>query len=173
MQHITISSFKEVLSAEKNNPTVDFINVCTPVEYREKHIEGVRNVPLDSLSSHLEEFRSKKTIYVHCRSGKRSSAAIEKLISLGVRADLINVQGGILAWDEANNETISLSTRMPIMRQVFVGAGAFVFAGVLLTHFLHPAFLLLPLFVSLGLLVSGFTGWCAMALVLAKMPWNK
>ena len=38
MKHITVNSFKEVVEAEKNNPSVDFINVCTSAEYEEKHI---------------------------------------------------------------------------------------------------------------------------------------
>jgi hypothetical protein len=59
------------------------------------------------------------------------------------------------------------------MRQVFIGAGGLVLGGVLLTHFVGYTFILVPLFVSLGLLVSGFTGWCGMALLLSKMPWNK
>ena len=46
MKHISITAFKEVIESEANNSTVDFINVCTPAEYKEKHIKGVRSVPL-------------------------------------------------------------------------------------------------------------------------------
>lgn len=173
MKHISVSTFKEVVESEANNSTVDFINVCTPAEYKEKHIKGVRSVPLDTLHTKVDELNKKKTIYIHCRSGSRGRQAIEKLQSLGVTAELVNVEGGILAWEEAGNETGSHTSRLPIMRQVFIGAGGLVLIGLLLTHFVDYNFILLPLFVSLGLLVSGTTGWCGMALLLAKMPWNK
>lgn len=173
MKHISVSTFKEVVESESNNETVDFINVCTPAEYKEKHIKGVRSVPLDTLHTKIDELNKKKTIYIHCRSGNRGRQAIEKLQSLGVTAELVNVEGGILAWEEAGHETGSHTSRLPIMRQVFIGAGGLVLLGVLLTHFVDYNFILLPLFVSLGLLVSGITGWCGMALLLAKMPWNK
>ena len=88
-------------------------------------------------------------------------------------AELVNVEGGLLAWQEAGFETGSLTSRLPIMRQVFIGAGILVLGGILLTHFITYDFILLPLFVSLGLLVSGVTGWCGMAILLSKMPWNK
>lgn len=173
MKHISISAFKEVIESEANNSTVDFINVCTPAEYKEKHIKGVRSVPLDTLPSRIDELNKKKTVYIHCRSGNRGRQAIEKLQSLGVTAELVNVEGGLLAWEEAGYETGSHTSRLPIMRQVFIGAGGLILGGVLLTHFVGYTFILIPLFVSLGLLVSGFTGWCGMALLLSKMPWNK
>ncbi len=173
MKHISAAAFKEVLSAEHSNSSVDFINVCTPAEYKEKHIQGVRSVPLDEIEHRTDEFKDKKTIYVHCRSGRRGAAAIEKLSQLGVQAELVNVEGGLLAWEGAGYTTGSLATRMPLMRQVFLGAGILVFAGSVLALFVDSRFVYIPLFVSLGLLLSGLTGWCGLALILARMPWNK
>ncbi len=173
MKHITIHSFKEVLQAEKNNSSVDFINVCTPTEYKEKHIKGVRSVPLDELDKHLDEFSQKQTIYIHCRSGNRGKKAMEKLASLGVQAELVNVEGGMLAWDEAGFETASISNKLPLMRQVFLSAGVLILVGYVLSLFVHPYFIFLSVFVGLGLTFSGLTGWCGMALILSKMPWNK
>ena len=79
MKHISVQAFKEVITAEDKNPSVDFINVCTPAEYKEKHIPGVRNVPLDELGNHLDELKTKQTVYIHCRSGNRGRKAIQKL----------------------------------------------------------------------------------------------
>lgn len=173
MKHINISSFKEVLSAEKNNSTVDFINVCTPAEYKEKHINGVRSVPFDEIDKHINEFKNKETIYVHCRSGNRSKKAIEKLKELGVGAELVNVEGGLLAWGDAGFETLSLTHRMPLMRQVMLAAGVLIILGYLGSVVMHPYFLILPLLVGVGLSFSGLTGWCGMAYLLSKMSWNK
>ncbi len=173
MKHISITSFKEVLDTEKNNPTVDFINVCTIAEYKEKHIEGVRSVPLSEIERHLGEFKGKKTIYVHCRSGNRSQKAVKILEELGVEAELVNVEGGLLSWDEAGFQTMSLTKRLPLMRQVMLAAGVLVLLGYVLSVTLHSNFILLSVFVGAGLSMSGLTGWCGMALILSKMPWNK
>lgn len=173
MKHISVSAFKEVIESEANNSTVDFINVCTVAEYKEKHIKGVRSVPLDTLHSRVDELNKKKTIYIHCRSGNRGRQAIEKLQALGVTAELVNVEGGLLAWEEAGHDTGSYTNRLPVMRQVFIGAGCLVLGGILLAHFVDYTFILLPLFVSFGLILSGVTGWCGLALLLSKMPWNK
>lgn len=105
MKHITVPEFKQVIESERSNESADFINVCTPAEYKEKHIGGVRNVPLDEIQKHLSEFQNKKTIYVHCRSGNRGRKALEKLRELGVTAELINVEGGLLAWEKEGYPT--------------------------------------------------------------------
>ena len=173
MRHISVHSFEEVVTAEAGNTSIDFINVCTPTEYKEKHIAGVRNVPLDELASHVKEFAGKQTVYVHCRSGKRAERAIETLQSLGVTAELVNVEGGILAWDEAGFPTQALTKRMPIMRQVLLVAGSLILLGLLLSIVVHPAFIFVAGFVGLGLTFAGATGWCGMSFLLAKMPWNK
>jgi rhodanese-related sulfurtransferase len=105
MKHISVDSFKEVIESEANNPLVDFINVCTPAEYNEKHIPGVRNVPLDQLHTQAAELSKMKTVYIHCRSGGRGQMAIRQLQDLGVTAELVNVEGGLLAWSEAGHQT--------------------------------------------------------------------
>lgn len=173
MKHITVDAFKQVLEAEQDNQTVDFINVCEPAEYKEKHIPGVRNVPLGSVQQHADEFNNKQTVYVHCRSGNRGKQAIEKLLAAGVTAELVNVEGGIMAWDEAGHPTKSLTKRLPLMRQVFLAAGSLVLIGYIGSLLIHDAFTYLMPLVGAGLVVSGVTGWCGMAMFLSKMPWNK
>ncbi len=174
MKRISVSAFSEVVHAESQNPSVDYINVCTPMEWNEKHIPGVRNVPLDTLADHLAEFSDKRTIYVHCRSGARSLRAIETLKALGVQAELINVEGGMMAWEGAGlplgkGKAITL----PLMRQVMLGAGSLILISHLGSLMIDPRIGYLSLVVGAGLAVSGLTGWCGMALVLARMPWNK
>lgn len=105
MTQISIEAFKKVLEAHTGDTDIDFINVCTPSEYAEMHIEGVRSVPLDTLNAHVDEFKDKRAIYIHCRSGMRGMRAIEELEKLGVNAELFNVDGGILAWTNAGFET--------------------------------------------------------------------
>jgi rhodanese-related sulfurtransferase len=91
----------------------------------------------------------------------------------GITANCINVSGGLMAWSEAGLPTNSHTTRLPIMRQVLIAAGSLVLIGALGALVSHPAFIYLALFVGLGLLFAGITGWCGMAFLLGKMPWNQ
>lgn len=172
MKHISISAFRQTLEAERSNPTVAFINVCTPDEYAAKHIEGVKSMPLDDLALRADELKGKNTIYVHCRSGARSQRAIETLERLGIQAELVNVEGGLMAWETAGLKTASTSSRLPMTQQVFVAAGSLILIGVGLTLWQGIGFLIIPGFIGAGLLFAGVTGWCGMALLLSKMPWN-
>lgn len=173
MKRISIAAFQQALQAEKANPSVEFINVCTPDEYKAKHIQGVKSMPLDELPQRIGELQGKKTIYVHCRSGNRSARAIETLERLGLTAELVNVEGGIMAWEAAGLQTNADSSVLPITQQVFIAAGSLILLGVGLTLWKGVAFLIIPSFIGAGLLFAGLTGWCGMALILSKMPWNK
>lgn len=173
MKQISAETFQKIVESKKDDPTVDFINVCTPAEYKEKNIPGVRSLPLDELDARFTELQDKKTVYVHCRSGKRGARAIEKLQNLGLTAELVNVEGGLLAWDEAGLPTDSLTNRLPLMRQVMLAAGSLILLGYLLSLFVHEQLILLSVFVGLGLLTAGLTGWCGMSRLLELMPWNR
>ncbi len=74
------------------------IDIREPYEYEEFNIEG-KLIPMGDLLTRIDElehFREKE-IVVHCRSGKRSSAACEVLNNMGFQ-NVINLNGGILAW---------------------------------------------------------------------------
>jgi rhodanese-related sulfurtransferase len=173
MKEINVTEFKEALENETLNDAVDFINVCTPTEYKEKFIQGVRSVPLDTLQDHVHEFKDKKTIYIHCRSGARGHHAMEVLANLGVSAELINMEGGIMAWEKAGFPTKVFIHRLPLMRQVLLTAGLLVALGVVLALTVNPNFVFLALFVGCGQMFAGITGWCGLSYLLERMPWNK
>lgn len=73
------------------------IDLRTSEEYKEGHIEGSINLPLDDIEDIdiiVDDPKSK--IYLYCRSGKRSSQGAMILRSLGYE-NAINI-GGILDW---------------------------------------------------------------------------
>jgi hypothetical protein len=59
------------------------------------------------------------------------------------------------------------------MRQMQIGAGGFVLFGVVLGYAMSPWFFLLAGFVGASLLQAGLTGWCGMASLLRRIPWNQ
>jgi len=101
MKTINVTQFQTVLGKEQKNKEMAFINVCTPQEYAQAHIPGVRSMPLSDLPNRAQELAHKKKIYIHCISGARSAMAIGQLQQMGIKAEMINVEGGINAWQAA------------------------------------------------------------------------
>lgn len=173
MKEISVREFKDVIASQQGGEEVDFINVCTPAEFKECHIEGVRNVPMNDLAARLSELDDKSKVYVHCRSGARACKAINQLTDLGVKAELINIRGGLEAWTEAGFATKQNGKGIPLTRQVMLTAGLLVLIGCVLSVTVDPRFIWLSAFVGAGLTFAGLTGWCGLMFLLARMPWNK
>jgi rhodanese-related sulfurtransferase len=77
------------------------VDVREPVEWDDGHIPWARLVPVASVPDHLDAFDATPT-YVVCRSGGRSARACEYVAAQGGR--VVNVVGGMLAWQEAGLE---------------------------------------------------------------------
>lgn len=107
MQSLSVEAFHQIVLQEVASPTVALLDVRTRDEYREQHIPGVINLPLAELAQQIDDLKDKERIYVHCRSGGRSRQAVMELAHLGLRAELFNVEGGILAWEAAGYPTQS------------------------------------------------------------------
>ncbi len=136
-------------------------------------VEGALNLPLSRLDALAGRLDCNRPVFLLCRSGGRSAQAAEKLHSLGVK-DIRVIGGGILAWEAAGKPVVRGESRVwGIERQVRFTAGTLVFTGVVLGAAVHPAGLLLSGFVGAGLVFSAVTDTCTMALVLARLPWNR
>ena len=73
------------------------LDVRSPQEYREGHIPGSQNVPLQQLDKAEEVTENKDTIlYVYCHSGARSRQAVSLLQAMGY-TNVHNI-GGIAAY---------------------------------------------------------------------------
>jgi phage shock protein E len=59
------------------------VDVRTTSEYDSGHVPGAVNIPLDSLSTRLDELPDSGPIIVYCRSGSRSAQAASILCSAG------------------------------------------------------------------------------------------
>jgi rhodanese-related sulfurtransferase len=154
---------------------VDLIDVRTPAEFQELHVEAARNVPLDKLDpATVMQDRigsAQDPVYLICRSGSRGHQACLKFEKAGF-SNVRNVEGGTLACLEAGLEVIRGKKAMSLERQVRIAAGTLVLIGLGLS-FLHPAFLGLAAFVGAGLVFAGITDTCGMGMILARMPWNE
>ena len=174
MKTISLSEFEKALQSKNTHKKTLFVDVRMPTEYREEHIKGVKNIPLNTLLNQSNNFKKYDTIYFHCKAGARCTKAIKTLeTDSQITGTLIRFEGGIDAWEEAKLPLEKTSVKVPIIRQVMITAGILILAGIAF-HFLgHTQGLYLSAFVGGGLLFSGITGWCGMAALLEKMPWNK
>lgn len=170
----TISVAELAKECQSGRP-VNLIDVRTPVEFRELHSVYARNVPLDELASlPLEKVIGPKSdpVYVICRSGNRSTKACELLVREGFTR-VVNLDGGTLAWEAAGLPVERGKKAISLERQVRIAAGTLVLVGAVLGAFVHPYWIGLSAFVGAGLIFAGVTDTCGMAMVLARMPWNK
>ena len=149
------------------------LDVRTPAEYSEIHVPGSVLQPLHALDpARVRELvAGKSACYLLCRSGHRARQAAEKLEAAGLN-NLFVVEGGVDAWAAAGLPVIRGRAVMSLERQVRIAAGSLVFIGALLGYFVNPAWLALSAFVGAGLMFSGITNTCGMAMILARMPWN-
>lgn len=155
---------------------IDVIDVRTPVEFREVHLEFARNVPLDKLDPvavmQTRNGTRDEPLYLICRSGSRGRQACEKFLAAGF-TNIVNVEGGTLACVESGLPVVRGKKMISLERQVRIAAGLLVLLGALLGWFVHPAFIGLSAFVGAGLIFAGVTDTCGMGMMLARMPWNQ
>jgi rhodanese-related sulfurtransferase len=155
---------------------IDLIDVRTPLEFQSCHAEPARLVPLDQLDPRaVMEARNGSAdhpLYVICQSGSRSRRAVERFVAAGY-PNVVNVEGGTLAWEQAGLPVVRGKPVMSLERQVRIAAGSLVVIGVALGALVHPAFLGLAAFVGSGLVFAGVTDTCGMGMILARMPWNQ
>jgi rhodanese-related sulfurtransferase len=172
---VTVIKPQELAGLCKEGKKIDLIDVRTPVEYREVHVEIARNVPLDQLdAAALMQARYGSTngpLYVICRSGGRGQQACEKFFKAGF-SNVVNVEGGTMACVEAGLPVVRGKKAISLERQVRIAAGSLVLLGVAL-YFVHPAYIGLSAFVGAGLVFAGITDTCGMGMMLARMPWNQ
>jgi len=159
----------------QSNKNVELIDVRTPIEFREVHVEFARNVPLDQLDPaaimNARNGTTSEPLYIVCRSGSRGRQACEKFVNAGYD-NVVNVDGGTLACIDAGLPVVRGKKAMSLERQVRIAAGSLVLIGVVSGLFYTPM-LGLAGFVGAGLVFAGISDTCGMGMILARMPWNQ
>jgi len=155
---------------------VPLIDVRTPVEFREVHAVPAQNVPLDKLDPDAvmkeHQANAEGPLYVICRSGSRAAKACDAFRAEGYE-NVVNVEGGTAAWDEAGLPVSRGKKTMSLERQVRIAAGSLVLLGAILGYFVHPYWIGVSAFVGAGLIFAGVTDTCGMGMMIARMPWNQ
>ena len=104
--NVTAGKLKSVDKAEFaqiiGDGSVVLLDVRTPQEFSEGHIEGAMNIDVkDSLfiTNVQRQIAPGSRVAVYCRSGRRSMSAAQQMVEKGY--DVVNLEGGFLAWEES------------------------------------------------------------------------
>lgn len=149
------------------------IDIRESDEFAREHVPGAHHVPLSGFDgADFPDGRDKVAIF-HCASGARTAEAAPRILGTAF-AEVYQLNQGLAGWKKAGLKTV-VNHKMPIsiQRQVQMTAGLMVLIGVVLGFTLSPWFFALSGFVGAGLTFAGISGTCAMANLLAVMPWNR
>lgn len=149
------------------------VDVREDFEVDALRVQGALHLPLSRLEEKTGLIDKAAPVYLLCRSGSRAATAAARLHALG-HTEIFVVRGGLDSWTAAGMPVVRGESRVWSMeRQVRFAAGALVLSGVVLGTAVHRNWFFLSGFVGAGLVFSAVTDTCAMALVLARLPWNR
>jgi len=86
-----------------NNDDALIIDTRSVSEYKNGHIKGAKNTPLNEFAKNLDGYAKfkDKPVLVYCNSGNTATRALKMLKKAGFE-NINNLEGGIAAWKEAN-----------------------------------------------------------------------
>jgi rhodanese-related sulfurtransferase len=82
-------------------------------EWRAGHVDGAVHIPMGVLLNRLDEVPQDVRVYVMCRVGGRSGQVTQYLGQRGW--DVVNIDGGMLAWEAAGRPMVSESGTEPFV----------------------------------------------------------
>lgn len=95
----------------KTTGNATILDVRTPSEFADGYIENATNIDYngEEFKDEISKLDKDKTYYVYCLSGKRSESAASYMRSNGFK-NVINLEGGILAWESNKLPLVTTST---------------------------------------------------------------
>lgn len=154
------------------------IDVREADEFKSSHIPYAYSIPLVGVAEGVAKLnipKDKKVLF-QCLKGKRGEMACDKVCGNGgLHNEVYNIEGGIEAWKKADLPLIGSGSvsRLSIFRQVQIILGAMLIALIGAGIFGSLTALYIALVFSTAFFVAGLTGFCGLAALLSKMPWNK
>ncbi len=146
------------------------IDVHCAAEFAVGHIPGAINVPMEQVETRTADIGAGPLVMI-CEAGTRAAIVAGWLEA---RQPVSVLAGGTAAWRKAGLPLVSCAPcRWTLERQVRLAAGLIVLVASLLAVVFNPNWIYLAMFIGAGLTFAGATNICGMAVVLAKMPWNR
>jgi rhodanese-related sulfurtransferase len=102
IEDITVEQANDLIIENGDNPDFMIVDVRTPEEYAEGHIEKSVLIDIngDNFEAKIGELDKNGKYLVYCRSGNRSGQAVDYMQEQGF-IEVYNMLGGIGAWTAA------------------------------------------------------------------------
>ncbi len=99
VQNVDAASAAKLL---KDDPGILVLDIRTPEEFSEGHIDGAKNIDFKNATFKAEigKLDMGKSYIVHCRSGGRSGASLPTFRDLGF-SRIYHLNGGFLDWSDS------------------------------------------------------------------------
>ncbi len=152
------------------------IDVREADEFKSRHIAYAQSIPLSSIVDNIQniDIPEDKIIIMQCRSGKRGEQACAIASSHKLKNEIYNIDGGIDAWDKAGLPIIrNAQTTISIFRQVQIIVGLLIVSLISIGLLGFNLAFTVAAIIAGALMFAGITGWCGLAQLLNKMPWNQ
>ena len=99
IQQPKVEVLEKIKSQDLVRKAYTIIDVRTPEEFEEGHIEGAQNINVKSEAfvAEIENLPKSDTLLIYCRTGKRSIYAAQVMVSFGFQK-IYDLDGGFLNW---------------------------------------------------------------------------
>lgn len=93
---------------ETTDPRLSVLDVRTPEEYAEAHLEGAMLLDFyaEDFEARVDQLDRSALYLLYCRSGNRSAQARALMARLGFE-EVYDIDGGIVAWLDAGLPVVS------------------------------------------------------------------
>lgn len=107
IEDITPQEAFTLIQNNQNNPDFVIIDVRTPEEFGEEHIENATNIDFysEAFRDTLNTLNKNKTYLIYCEVGGRSGSALDIMAQLNFK-EVYNILGGINQWKAEGFPTV-------------------------------------------------------------------
>ena len=107
IEDITPQEAFTLIQNNQNNPDFVIIDVRTPGEFAEEHIENATNIDFysEAFRDMLNTLDKNKTYLIYCKVGGRSGSALDIMAELNFKK-VYNILGGINQWKTEGLPTV-------------------------------------------------------------------
>ncbi len=107
IEDVTPQEAFTLIQNNQNNPDFVIIDVRTPEEFVEEHIENATNIDFysEAFRGELDNLERNKTYLIYCKVGGRSGSALDIMAELNFK-EVYNILGGINQWKAEGFSTV-------------------------------------------------------------------
>jgi rhodanese-related sulfurtransferase len=145
------------------------IDVRSKNEYLLGHIKGTINIPTDHLPLHYQFLSKDDAICLICQSSVRAGQALKLMNSNGFD----NITLAPQHYNQIDTYDLEKgNNRWSVDRQFRLTLGILLLLFLLGFALVSKTFIIIPLLLCAGLIITSIIDRCYMRIAIANMPWN-